>query len=202
MFPCNDNALARQELEHEMREIEEWTLNPFERADSCQKRAIEEILRHPHDYAVVHLGGLVPLFAGSNVRQVVHQLGMPTGRIGTGFLTYILTKGPAAGFEALQKFPEKFLELSKSEQLVSVCIVLEIGLLMGFYLLSAYGLWLNLQEKRLVSITVLGTVVMYLALAAGPSGDARFRVPMMPYIYLFASYGLYKLCCRQQAGND
>jgi len=73
---------------------------------------------------------------------------------------------------------------------------------MGFYLLSAYGLWLNLQEKRLVSITVLGTVVMYLALAAGPSGDARFRVPMMPYIYLFASYGLYKLCCRQQAGND
>lgn len=184
---------AREEIGREVAtEAENQDLDSLQKAVLYQEKAVEEILRHPFHYAIVHSSGLVPLFAGSHVRQLTTGLfGIPPSA--TNFFIEFLTEGMGAGFEALLGFCREFSMLSRSQKLVVASALLEWGMLAAIYLLASYGLWLNLRERRLWSIALLGTVLVYFAFARGPQSNARFRVPMMPYIYLLGSYGLHRL---------
>ena len=179
----------RTEVNHE---IEEQNLNPLEEAAFYQRKAMREILQHPRDYAIVHLSGVVSLLVSSNVRQVAHMFGIPPS--GTGFLTNFLTRGIAGAVEGFLQFCRSFfLTLSRSQQLVFVFALLEWAMLAVTYLLGVYGLLVSLRGKKLLAILTLGTVLVYFPLMTGPMGYARYRAPMMPYIYLLTAYGVLHL---------
>jgi len=189
-------AEARKELEQEVQdEVEKRNLNPMERSAFYQRRAVEEILQHPLDYAIVHLSGVVPLLTFPNTNVAAYMLGIPASR--TNFIANFLTRGLTANASEFRKVYTEFLKSSEGQLIFILALLIEVGALVGTYLLTVYGLWTSQRRRKLAAIAVLGTVLLYLALATGPVGRGRFRVPMMPYLYLLASHGLHSFLGRK-----
>lgn len=183
---------AQREIRREVEnELERQVLNPLEAATYYQDKAVKEILQHPYDYAVVHFGGILSLLFNSNVRLALGPFGMAGEE--TGAFAALRAGGMAGAFKAFRELAERFPKLARSEQLVLTLVLLDIGILVMIYLAALYSLWLNMRDGNWIAIVSLGTAVIYLALVAGPIGDVRFRMPMMPFIYLSAAHGLSKL---------
>jgi len=189
-------AEARKELKQAVQDgVEKQDLNPMEVSVLYQRRAVEEILQHPLDYAIVHLSGVVPLLMLPNTNVAAYMLGIPASH--TDFIANFLTRGLTANASEFHKVYMEFLKSSGGQLIFILAFLIEVGALVGTYLLIVYGLWTSQRRRKLAAILVLGTVLLYLALATGPVGRGRFRVPMMPYLYLLASHGLHNFLGRK-----
>jgi len=187
---------AREELKQEVQgEVEKRNLNPMEKSVLYQRRAVGEILQHPVDYTIVHLSGVMPLLMLPNTNVAAYMLGIPASH--TGFIANLLTRGLTANVSEFHKIYMEFLKPSGGQLIFILAFLIEVSALVGTYLLIVYGLWASQRRGKLAAIAVLGTVLLYLALATGPVGRGRFRVPMMPYLYLLASHGLHTFLGRK-----
>jgi hypothetical protein len=96
----------------------------------------------------------------------------------------IFTVKSFAGYDA---FVQKILGFPVQ---VWIYIVFEAFYLICVYLSSAFSL---LTGRRLASWTwFFGIIILYLAAVAGPVGEPRFRIAMMPFFSVLAAIGLIR----------
>jgi len=143
-----------------------------------EREALRILAAHPLLFLRMEAFGLVKVVAGSARAEFLHYYGgepyedTPSGAVG---LTAAEAKAKFAGHEWV---------------VVPVLYVfVHLGLL---YAAALYGIWIGFRRPGpRAPLILLAAVGIYLALvAAGPEAYARFRVPIMPCIALFAGAGL------------
>ncbi len=180
---------AQSEIRREVQsELRDQDVNPLRKSAIYQRRALDEILQHPFDYAFVHSRGIIFQLFFPDATVVANMLELPTQ---TGIFADFLTKGIKANLEAIQNYCSMFpVEVVL---ILWIVVLLQMGTLAISYLLAIYGVLIALKARQLLAVSTLGLVAIYLLLAVGPVASyGRYRLPSMPYIYLLAALGLWK----------
>jgi 4-amino-4-deoxy-L-arabinose transferase-like glycosyltransferase len=139
--------------------------------------AREIILAHPLQYAGVHLRedvkGLLP-----GVAILLNVFGIQEER--SNALTVLKSQGVQA---ALQNY--------FGDQTWLILLFIPYFIFLGtIYLGGALGVFVLIQRKMWFELTFLLVPILYFLGLPGGSSNARFRVPVMPYLCLLAGLGL------------
>lgn len=130
------------------------------------KRAKEIISKHPFIYSKFYILGMIGLFKESGRAALFRTVGLYSAYEGISFniLVPIIT--------------------------IWLYLFMVICYLFGVY--GVYKLW---KDKNYLAISVLSMVIGYFVIVSSRPLEileARFRVPIIPYIYIFSSYGFTK----------
>lgn len=127
------------------------------------------------------LNGAVRMLFIPGAGGVLEYLGMPVEREGAmGDLLRISTVD----------YVKKWLVGNPVQFIAFVLTELYLLCVYGF---AAAGAWYSLireRSSRLAHSLLLGTVLYFLIISAGPEAYARFRVPIMPFLALYAGCGV------------
>jgi len=155
----------------------------------CQRKAIAEIRAYWRDYAIVHLKGSLAFFVIPTAGTMARALGWV--RTGTGLLSNLMTRGVSSTWQSFRDFRRRLSEVGHDDWLFFGTVGYESLYLL---LLNAGAIWggircLRTRRWDLLLLTV--TVIGYFALVTGPvSYDARYRIPVMPFLALLATMAL------------
>jgi 4-amino-4-deoxy-L-arabinose transferase-like glycosyltransferase len=146
----------------------------FARVSRQETYALQEILGHPGDYAIVHMRGLFQILFGTCSEELFHQLG----------LTYQPRNmfdivNPNLFLDFLLKFQKYFFE--KWPQIINFIFQMFI------FLFAMWGVVSGLRIKNIrCEILLLSAAGFYLIVIAGPQPFPRFAVPAWPIICILA----------------
>ncbi len=75
-----------------------------------------------------------------------------------------------------------------------VLVGIESVFLIGFYVTVFVGFWFFFRTREFGNLIFFGSVLLYLVVvSAGPEAYSRFRVPLVPFLSVFAGAGLHRL---------
>jgi 4-amino-4-deoxy-L-arabinose transferase-like glycosyltransferase len=185
---------ARRSIEEALGDRE--GMSEAELSELYAREGLELIKRYPLLFVQGQLQGGVKMMLVPGEGGVLEYLGMSVeedGALGD------LLRLPVADYI------HKWLVGNSAEFMVFI--------LAGLYLLSLYGfaaggVWHSLirdRSHRSEHLLVLGIVLYFLVVSAGPEAYARFRVPTMPFLALYAGRGVTRLADRlgpRRAGAD
>jgi hypothetical protein len=161
------------------------------------------IRRYPRTFVEEQVKGIARAAIGVESGVWARQLGYELDRQGSfDVLSTVLTEGPGEAFErlsALLKDPQTALHAG-----LTVLGVLHTLLLYLLALASVALVWRGGATARLVCVLVFLSAA-YLLVAPGAAGQARFRIPVEPFLALLAGAGLSRLllvASRKRAGNS
>ena len=145
------------------------------------------ILRHPVSFLKGHLRGTLATLFGYGRENLQHLLGpppeLPSWRDPAG----------AEGMEgALRWIAESLREADQRRGLIVAVVLLFYSILV--YALAGIGLsrlWRAGAERRVIALALVVTLAALL-LPVGVVGNARFRVPMEPFLAILAGAGVVR----------
>lgn len=152
--------------------------NPLIDAALVRKMSVSRIAEHPMAFSRIYLLSLAPFFAGDAYLSVFGMIwpGLEKTRIrmdwrgGTAELFGFLR-----GHSGLGAF---IFFLGKA-----VWIFIAASAFFGAYY------WLRKYKKNYPVLLLMVFLIAYFSLASGIGSYSRFRFPVVPYIFLFASFG-------------
>jgi hypothetical protein len=170
---------AQRALEAEVDSLlwDEERGNPMARSEMEASVAARVIGEHPRAYARLQLAGMANLL------------------LSPGRSRWILTLGGEAEFRPVaQRIAERgwvqgLWEAARGELWITLLALLRIAWLLGLYALALIGLVRLIQERRLALWVPLSLYALYALVLAGPLGDSRFRVALLPALVVFAGAG-------------
>ncbi len=152
--------------------------NPYEKSAAQSKYALSLLGRHPVDYALVHLRGMVNMYISPDTRPICDVIGIVPSKFPDGF---VVTSSLFSKIYAFFKY-KSILEIL----IGSYIIVMSIAL----YLLSIAGFIILYQRKHWVILILSLATIGYFTIIAGPIGYGRLKLPIIPVYMLVAAYGL------------
>ena len=161
---------ARERFSADIGEIE----NPFDRSARQMQEAVKYSIRHPIATGIVMLQGSIRMLAGTGQNIVVNE---------------ILHIQKAEEPDSNQGIQGRITGIVKSSPpSLAVALLLVLKLLAEYSLMLVGGLLLVQRRSWLWLAVLVGTVV-YFVMVAGPLGDARFRVPLIPLFAIVSGIG-------------
>ena len=173
---------AEAMLEYEALQNSPPNLNEAEQAQIFQKLGLQRILRSPFRYIKVHLIGIFTTLVDNNVHDLWFFAGK--GRTMSGTREVLFSQGPVT---ALRVFTQ-----SQNWKL-SIAFFVSVFFQVLIYGAAMAGQFSLLKQKRFLVAAILFLPTFYLVCLGLPAGDANFRYPAMPYLYLAASLGILRL---------
>jgi hypothetical protein len=151
--------------------------NPMARSEVEAGVAARVIQEHPRAYTRLQLAGMANLLLSpGRSRWIISLGGEPEFR-------------PVARMIAERGWLQGFLEAARGELWITLLALVRVAWLLALYALAALGL-LHLAKERRAAIWVpLLTYALYGLVLAGPLGDSRFRVALLPSLVVFAGAG-------------
>jgi 4-amino-4-deoxy-L-arabinose transferase-like glycosyltransferase len=175
-----DSLLAAQgfsftkiNLEYEGRQPGQ--LNEAQHAQFYQQLAVKKILSSPLLYARIHLAGIQPSFLDTNVRDLYFFSDKERPMLGLRDL--LVTQGPIV---TLKKF------WSQVEAGYLTLYLFNAGWLAFHYLCALIAVYQLIKQRNLTLLWLMLLPLVYLIFVTAPAGSARFRFPVMPYIYILS----------------
>jgi hypothetical protein len=151
--------------------------NPLARSDLEAVVALEVFRKYPGEYAKLQLGGMANLLLSpGRSRWVISMGGEPEFR-------------PVAQRIAELGWVRGLMEAARGELWISLLAVVRVVWLLALYALAALGLYALIKERRIAIWFPFAAYALYALLLAGPLGDSRFRVALLPSLVIFAGAG-------------
>ena len=154
---------ARDKLQ---KKLDFSTTNPLQLSHQAQKIAIKRILKSPFQYTFIHLKGAFNLFLPTKVDDIILRIS-GTDVTQAWFLKFILEGKRGVLF--------KFM--------VALFVGIELLIVIGALLLAVIGFIRSPQYPNLFFFLI----ALYFFIFSGVVNESRFRLPLIPYIYLLAS---------------
>lgn len=163
--------------------------NPLDRSDAKAQRAIQYILEHPFNYALMHLGGIPSFFSG-----------LSRNKIFVAFRLEDPFKNFKIDYSNLWRSFKNALQCSAQEYFITVALLVFLSLKYLFFILglifvyrlnSKMGLMTHgVYENARIGVAICLVTIGYFAFMTGPLGYSRFRIPVVPLIIIIATKGL------------
>jgi hypothetical protein len=132
------------------------------------------------------------------VRTCVEPLASMLIEPGAGYFARMLHLGDTEltnGVGTNQGVAHFGINLIKTHPMIAASKVLFMAVLLALYLFAVRGLARRLIGNPYLAL-LLGTAFYFIglcAVTAGPGYDPRFRVPIMPFVCIFAAAGLVRV---------
>jgi 4-amino-4-deoxy-L-arabinose transferase-like glycosyltransferase len=176
---------ARQSIQETIGDTE--GMSEGERSELFARKGLELIRRYPLLFAQSQLQGAAKMMLVPGEGGLLEYLGMPPGDEG------------ALGDVLRLSIPD-YLHKWLVGRSIQFLIFMAAGLyLVGLYGLAAGGVWHSLVRdrfQRFAHLLVLGIILYFVVVSAGPEAYARFRVPIMPFLVLYAGRGVARVADR------
>ena len=153
--------------------------NPGKEAAAKSVWALKYTLHYPQDYAVVLLHESIRLIAGN---------GMKAG-------AWMFFKDPRHDPFTIMVHPTdtnqtQVKNLSSNHPILGVALVVYLSLLALVYVLSLVGFLVSWREMKPAALWLGLTTVYFFLVSIGFGSGARYRIPLMPGIFLLAGLGV------------
>jgi len=185
---------ARAQLEEEVQE----EISDAVRQDKAklmayyQRKALDEIRAHWFDYAQVHLKGSSLYFVVPTSGTVARALGWV--RTGTGLLSNLMVRGLTDSWQAFRNFHRRLTQSSVEDLLFFGVAGYELLFLSILNFSALLGVVSCLRQRNWGVLLFAVPIIGYFALTTGPvSYDARYRIPILPFLALLAAFGMQKV---------
>jgi 4-amino-4-deoxy-L-arabinose transferase-like glycosyltransferase len=156
----------------------------FEFEQEYKDFAAEKIDGRWFKYGIWHTYKTIPLFLNDGLRQPAEALSLIPSGAQPNLTDLFLSRG---AFSKLQAFAG-----SMPQQATLLFIGTSFWLLV--YLAALYGLWMawvkGTLESRSMALLCVFMVAYYVAVSSGPVGQPRYRLPIEPWLFLLAAYGV------------
>ena len=157
-----------------------------------EQKALSEIRANWSDYALVHLKGSLVFFVMPTAGTVARALGWI--RAGTGLQANLMTRGLLVTLQSFRNFHSQLSEVGKGDLLFFGAMGYELLYLLLLNVGAVWGSIRCLRCRRWRVLLFAVPVVGYFALVTGPlSYDARYRMPVMPFLALLAAFSVQRL---------
>ncbi len=144
-------------------------------------------------YAKLHLFTLVPFFFDSGLLHISRLLDLPIETVNRCNFTRLLSQG---NFSAVLKCLFTFDATN---------VIVWSGLLvwLAIYSIVLFGIYRCLlkDKQKIIFLVFFILVIMYFASVTGLVSQARYRVPVEPFIFLLFGYGLVNLLDKIKASK-
>lgn len=149
------------------------SMNNYEERIACFDSAALAIFKqYPVSVLKVYAKGVIAFFVDPGRFEVYHFLGMDSPQNKIGLLHEVQAGGANKVFVYIKQIPWPILVVL----LASLCWNMIVGCLFGYFM------WRGTVHH---SIRIwLGVIVLYIAVATGPVGVSRYRVPVEPLLIL------------------
>ncbi len=159
--------------------------NPAPGADESIEKSLwasRYVLRHPKDYAIVLFQESIRLIAGNGMKA-------------SAWMFFKDRRYNPAEVEVHPK-DSNFSQVSNlwaRHKILGASLMIYLTYLGMLYLLALVGLFSAWHDHREIFFWLLGTAAYFFVVSIGFGTGARYRIPLMPSIFLFAGLGLAKL---------
>lgn len=174
---------AQKKLRRELADVtQDSSLTLSQKMKIYQRTAIAKILKHPFTYAKVNLAGIASMYLGPSSEQICHRLGFPINKNVSLTKILLAREGPLSTIKAVWniKGGVGFLVILYG---VAFLGVVYFGMVIGIVRAVISGKYLGLSTLLLI--------IAYYSAITGPLGFSRYRLPVMPYIFILSSVGIY-----------
>jgi 4-amino-4-deoxy-L-arabinose transferase-like glycosyltransferase len=146
--------------------------NPFANEAIAQKIAVQYIKTHPQVYASRLISGMIHTFINLNSENIIVKR--------LGGLPMVLPPRDIVNESDFKRISNFFR--SSLPKIASGLI----GLILLFtaYLTFLLGSYVLIKRHQLAILTMFAVSIMYFAVASGPIGQVRFRLPITPFYLL------------------
>jgi hypothetical protein len=96
---------------------------------------------------------------------------------------------PVARMIAERGWFEGLREAARGELWITLLALVRMAWLVGLYALAVIGLVQLVRQRRVALWLPLAAYALYALVLAGPLGDSRFRVALLPSLVFFAGAG-------------
>jgi 4-amino-4-deoxy-L-arabinose transferase-like glycosyltransferase len=154
-------------------------------SEYSQQKAIAEIRANLGDYALVHLKGSMVFFFMPTSGVVARAMGWV--RTGTGLQANFMTRGLLETLRSFRDFRDQ-LQIGAGDLLFFGTAGYEMAYLLVLNAGAVWGAVECLRTRRWDLLLLTVSTIGYFALITGPvSYDARYRIPVIPFLALLAA---------------
>jgi hypothetical protein len=171
---------ARVKLEKQyVDQYSEQFPNPYDLSTQLRNQAIEIIAEHPGTYAKIHAMAAIELL-GKPMRQPIQM------QFGWAKEEYSIRDWADANESSMW---DQFK--ANASGFTMAMVFFQLLLLALLWLAFARGtLRLWKQKEWLTLFLALGMIAYFCLVAAGPETNARFRIPLLPFLAVVAGFGI------------
>jgi 4-amino-4-deoxy-L-arabinose transferase-like glycosyltransferase len=175
---------VRQDLMDAARDRAGQSENPFVLNAAKKDVALGVIRKNPLGYVKLHLRGMIMMLIHPDTKQMASHLGWETSLKPELQQKFHVSRNPISFFRL-------FMESKPTHEIVMAGI--SSVWLIAVYMAGLAGV-VNLVRRRqwLTLFLIFGMAGYFLGIT-GPVGNARYRVPMMPFAMLLAGIGVDSL---------
>ncbi|PKN16014.1 MAG: hypothetical protein CVU66_02510 [Deltaproteobacteria bacterium HGW-Deltaproteobacteria-23] len=182
-FASDWGLLHKQKLIDVQEIIDKSKLNSMEISTITEEMGLSAIRKEPLSYLRIHLKGMVRMLIGHNLPYLHALLTDKPYNSGSALSIFVETGSLRSALDSLRR-------TSGSLPVVVVLIVIVRALIYMFFLYGGYRMIKTSPLYLLLFLSFIG----YFVVLTGPFGiDPRFSVPIIPFINIVASFGIYSL---------
>lgn len=178
----NINKISGKEAIEKLAKLspDQESLNEFKKSKIYQKIALNYIKEHPKDYLIMHSRGTLNMFIGSDRYQLMKIFGLKRRTQGN--------PDDIPLSESIVNRLKRLIATAKNEYYLAFSLPL---LALFEYLLALIGLIsLFLKKNWKLAIIFIG-IIAYYALLTGVVGEARYKLPVIPFYLMLSAYGIF-----------
>ncbi len=154
--------------------------------------AKEYIMRHPWQYARLHLKGMINFFMGVGEAGIRDTFGLNMNKVVRADYTISIS-------DRLRKL----IRDSREEYFLVPILVLILLMEYVFVIIGAIVMWFRKQQR--LYIVLFGLTMIYFPTILGIMGYGRFKVPIVPFYLVLSAFGMvesFNLIRRRYASSN
>lgn len=159
------------------------------------KIAKKKIVEHPFIFLKVYTRGIYNFFTLNDYPNILKKLNIDDHKIAIKlkFLKELILE---KGFSAI-------FGLNAIKVLIHIAVKLFFCFLQIISLFfAALGFYFGIKKKQPILMLLIFLTIFYFALISGTEGCARYRLPVIPFIYIIAVYGISSFFTKLSLGKN
>ncbi len=141
------------------------------------------LLTHWRDYSKIMMKDVLKLLSGNSIKVAAWAI-LKDDRYNPSVIPVHSSESPFS----------QARELVERHRFLGIGMVLYLFFLALVYLLAAFGVWTAVHQKGWgETLLVFSSVIYFAVITLGVDAQARYRLPIMPALFLFAGGGFFSL---------
>jgi 4-amino-4-deoxy-L-arabinose transferase-like glycosyltransferase len=154
------------------------TMNGFEKARYWKRTALKYIHQEPALFAKYYVKGIVQLFVNLETKAFTRALHLRGSNSGFAMLHFT---------NPVTMVRQWWNEKTTAEISLGALVAVYLCLLYGF---SLWGLARSFHHEQKVFLSFCVMMILYFVVFTGVAGAARFRLPILPFLFVFTAIGI------------